>query len=61
MYTLTYIEKTTATTMIDHPQSPAKSSTIFLATKTQKTTTGATIRKIVIKSDLTSGPKMNLP
>ncbi|KAG5617563.1 hypothetical protein H5410_017387 [Solanum commersonii] len=54
IYTLTYTEKTTATTMIDHPQSPAKSSTNFLATKTQKTATGATIRKIVIKTDLTS-------
>jgi len=52
---------TTATAIMDIPQWSEKSSISFLATKTQKTATGATIRKIVSASDLTSGPNMNLP
>lgn len=52
---------TTATAIMDIPQWSEKASISFLATKTQKTATGATIRKIVSASDLTSGPNMNLP
>lgn len=58
---LTKTVNTTATTIIDIPQSPEKSSISFLATNTQKMETGATIRNIVSTNDLTSGPKMNLP
>ena len=50
-----------ATTIIDMPQWSEKSSISFLATKTQKTATGAIMRNIVRNSDLTSGPKMNRP
>jgi len=52
---------TTATAIMDIPQWSEKASISFLATKTQKNATGATIRKIVSASDLTSGPNMNLP
>jgi hypothetical protein len=58
---LTYTVKTTATTIIDIPKWWEKLSISFLATKTQKTATGATIRNIVNPRDLTSGPNMNLP
>lgn len=58
---LTKTVNATATTIIDIPQSPEKSSISFLATNTQKMETGATIRNIVSTNDLTSGPKMNLP
>ena len=46
---------------MDIPQWSKNASINFLATKTQKTVTGATIRIIVSASDLTSGPNMNLP
>jgi len=52
---------TTATAIIDIPQSSEKSSISFLATKIQNSATGATIRNTVNASDLTSGPKINLP
>jgi len=52
---------TTAMTIIDIPQSSEKSSISFLATKIQNTATGTTIRSVVNASDLTSGPKINLP
>jgi len=46
---------------MDTPQWSENSSNSFLATKTQKTATGATMSKIVSPNDLTSGPNMNLP
>lgn len=53
--------KTTAMTMMEMPRLLEKSSIKCRATKTQKNATGATIRKTVRNSDLTSGPNMNLP
>jgi len=53
--------KTTATRIIETPQLSEKSSISLLATKMQKIVTGATTRLMVRPSDLTSGPKINLP
>lgn len=58
---LTYSVKTITTTTTEIPELPGKTSNSFLATKMQKTATGATMRNIVKKTDKASGPKTNLP
>ena len=47
--------------IMDIPQSFGKSSSSFLATKTQKTAMGAVIRNMVSIIDLASGPNISLP
>lgn len=58
---LTSNVRTIATTNIDIPKWWEKSSFSFLATKTQKIAAGATIRNMVNRRDLASGPKISLP
>ena len=57
----THDVKTMAIVITYPPQLSKESSISLWATNTQKIETGATIRNIVRASDLTSGPKTNLP